>query len=127
MQTKYAIITFNKNHYLITEKKHCELRSKNNTDFFLPYEDDDRNGIRVNTIAEIMDLSRYYNNYPDKRPQRTDQFKNMEGLGMEVIVKTSHQEAIKGMIRGLEGYINSPRYQKNEQPLKLLKLMESKI
>lgn len=119
----HAIITYAKTHYLLTAEQEKALRDvKSNSKFTI-----EGSTIMGSNIAEVMTISKYYETYPDKRPQRVDRFKELPGLGISGTIKLAKGDALKGMIRGIKNYIDSDRYQGGKEPLELLEMMENKL
>ena len=119
----HAIITYSKTHYLLNAEQEKALRDvKQNTKFTI-----EGNSIMGSNIAEVMTISKYYETYPDKRPQRVDQFKTLPGLGISGTINLAKGDALRGMIIGIKNYINSDRYQGGKEPLELLNQMEAKL
>lgn len=78
---KYFIITFSKAHHEITEEQKKNILQSEASSF-------DVNGsiVMMNSISEIMDEVKYYNTFPDKRPETTpDNFSKYED-----VVKNQH-------------------------------------
>ena len=123
MNQTHAIITYSKTHYLITDEQNNDLMEKTLDDILLV----DGNAIKVRNIAEVMTISKYYESYPDKRPQRIDEFKNLDGMGFGGVIANSRETALKGIIKGLKRYIESDKYQGTEAPKELLKVAEQRL
>lgn len=123
MNHTHAIITYAKTHYLLTAEQEQKLRDVKSTSKFVI----DGSMIMGSNIAEVMTIQKYYETYPDKRPQITDRFKGLPDLGFGGVIKLAKGDALKGMIKGLKNYINSDRYQGGKEPLELLKQMEDKL
>jgi len=62
----YFIITFSKVHHKITEAQREKLLASDTNQIELP----DKSIVKVNSIAEILPENKYFEAYPDKRPER---------------------------------------------------------
>lgn len=121
---KYAIITYSGVHYLITAEQELALRDKHLDEEL----EIDGSILKVKNISDILTIEKYHETYPQRTPGRElPEFNKLPGMGMEGIIKNSHETAIKGMVAGLKKYISSDRYQGTEAPLELLKQMEKKL
>ena len=132
----YVIITYAGTHYLITDEQELKLRDvKSHSQFKI-----DGSMIMGSNIAEVMTISKYYETYPDKRPQITDRYKELPGMGMAGFIKRAPGEHLRGIISGLKNYINSIKqnpiknkwgdkawYQGTEAPKELLKMAEQSL
>lgn len=79
---KYYVITYSKVHYPITEEQNNVLKTlKLGSEIEL-----DGCSVKVNNIAEILTEEKYYEAYPDKRPETTpDNFSKYED-----VIKNKH-------------------------------------
>lgn len=87
----------------------------------------DGNYINLSSIARIIGLEEYYREHPNMRPapKPSDTFLH---LTMGQIRKGNvRREALASMIRGLENYIASSRYQGTNKPLELLSVFKSRL
>ena len=86
--------------------------------------------INLKSIKIMQNLEEYYDQYPKERPQVYDDFKQKiqedQGIIGTINRYKDNKRALKGMIKGLEGYINSDRYQGTNNPKELLSLMKLK-
>ena len=122
---KYAIITFNKNHILISEEENERLKNVRLDTFF---KSDDGNRIKGSEIAEVLTMEKYYECYPAKRPPITDQYKKLPGIGMRgVIDNSSHVKVLRSMAGGLRKYLVSKNYQGGDGPKEILNRIDGKI
>ena len=87
--------------------------------------------INLKTIKVMESLEEYYNQYPKERPPVYDDFKQKiaEDQGFAGIINKhkDNKKALKEMIKGLEGYINSKRYKGTNAPKELLALMNNAL
>jgi hypothetical protein len=99
MEKKYAVITFSKAHFLITEEEHERLKHKRLGEFF---EDNDHNKIRTNDIAEILTMPKYYEQFPEKRAPIIPPAIQFPGVGMKTMItnekRISALEAMKQLV-----------------------------
>ncbi len=114
MKTHY-IITYTGSHYGITAQQENKLQTMKSTSKL----DIDGNTVIVSSIAEVMTREQYYKTFPDKRPPSLDIYKDQEGMGMEGIISASRKDALKGLFKGLNSYINSDKYQGTKAPIEL--------
>lgn len=86
--------------------------------------------INLKSIKVMQSLEEYYNQYPDQRPPQYDDFKQRiqedQGILGTINKFKDNKKALKEMIKGLEGYINSDHYQGTEAPKELLSIMNTK-
>lgn len=123
MEKTHAIITYTGVHYLITPEQHEALKQ-------LRLEGDikiDNNTIKARNIADILTIQKYYETYPDKRPPLVDRYKNIQGMGMEGIVKNSHTKMLEQIAKGLRKHIGSKNYQGSDAPLTLLRMATTRM
>jgi len=93
---KYFIITFSKGHHEITEEQKLSILRSEASSF-------DVNGsiIMMNSISEIMDEVKYYETFPNKRPETTpDTFSKYENVIKNRTVSTRAKELMA------QGFIN---------------------
>lgn len=60
----YAVVTYTGVHYLITENQESQLRNLGLNDEI----DIDGNIVKMKNIADILTIQKYYETYPDKKP-----------------------------------------------------------
>ena len=73
---KYFIITYTKSHYEITEEQNKRLKELELNDEL----EIDGCTLKIRNIAEILSESKYFEQYPDKRPEEThNQFEDQYG------------------------------------------------
>jgi hypothetical protein len=120
----HVIITYTGSNYPITAEQELRLRD-------LKLEDQiDINGnlVKARNIAEVMEIGKYYETFPDKRPPIVPPSKQFPGVGMEGIIKREKRTmALKGIIRGLEKHINGKSYLGTDAPKELLKLAKQRL
>ena len=116
----HVIITYTKAHYFITPMQEERLKSLGQDDII----EIDDNKIKGRNIAEVMTTKKYYETFPEKKQNDLPLFISSERQPMS---KERYTHAIKSMIRGINGYINSPRYQGTDKPIKLRTQMEEKL
>ncbi len=76
--------------------------------------------ISIPSIAKLISVSDYYNQYPDERNSYIPLFEVKEK-------KQYNRNALRGMTEGLRKYIASACYQGTNNPKELLALMENKL
>jgi len=90
---KFVIITFTKSHHFITEEQNEKLKHLSLTDKI----EIDGCWVAMSNIAEVLTIEKYYQEYPDERPQEKKPFYG-EGMfrrpspkGKELIIKGYRQ------------------------------------
>lgn len=74
----HVIITMQGNHYFINERLNAQLERMSLDDMLTT---PDGVQIKVSTIVEVLPASRYYEQYPDKKPaQRLPSTKDLPGI-----------------------------------------------
>lgn len=95
----HAIITYSKSHYLINAEQNEKLKQLDGSSLL----DIDGSQIAVRNIAEIMSIKKYYETYPDRKPQiKVNQFEKYES----VIQQPIGRNGLASMIKGLKRFID---------------------
>jgi len=86
------------------------------------------NIIAFSSIAKILTTEEFYNQYPQEREaQIATSYKNFNGLGFRgVIANATVKNALESIIKGMESFIESARYQGSKETKELLEFMKLK-
>lgn len=83
--------------------------------------------INLSSIARIIDTEEYYREHPNMRPA-PEMPKDLPYLSPGEIRRGNvRREGLVSMIRGMENYIASDRYQGTDKPKELLAMFERKL
>ncbi len=115
MEKTYAIITYNGDHYLLSDKQELKLRNSLITDILIF----NNKKIKVNTIDKVLTIDEYYKNY-QKETVKKEFFEIKK-------IKNSRRTAMMGIRRGLANYINSPNYQGTANPSVIVALADDRL
>jgi len=119
----HAVITYTKVHYLITDEQNRKLQNCRLDDEI----ELDGCQVKVKNIADVLTLSKYYEVYPDKRPQYVDKYKQLPGMGYKGIIKRAPGYAVQEMIKGIKKFLSNKKPGECPNAEELLKIMELKI
>ena len=99
---KYYIITMSKAHHEITEEQKNSLMATKATQFEL----NDGSIVRLNTISEVLPEDKYYQTFPDKRPEEVrNQFdENYAEYNSSNQIRKPTKRAKELMLEGLAEY-----------------------
>ena len=75
-------------------------------------------------LGKIITIAEYYKNNPDRIPAPTSKDITIETMTYHPIIG---QRMIKGIVKGLESYIDSPQYQGTDKSIKLLKIYKDRL
>ena len=75
-------------------------------------------------LGKIITIAEYYKNNPDRIPAPTSKDITIETMTYH---PTIGQRMIKGIVKGLESYIDSPQYQGTDKSIKLLKIYKDRL
>jgi len=81
--------------------------------------------IAFHSISRMLDINEYYKIAPEEeRPAP-----KLKELKYETPIRNleNYKEGLKGMIKGLESYIFSTKYQGTQAPVEILKRLEKKL
>jgi hypothetical protein len=81
---------------------------------------------KFSTVAKILTLEEYYCEYPDERPDPTPIIEESRLIAEPKYVH-SRARALASLIKGLEQYIASDKYQGTENPKKILEKAKRKL
>jgi hypothetical protein len=117
----HAIITFSGVHYLITAEQELALRSKgNNEDIII-----NGNTLRVKNISDILTLEKYYETYPDRKPDILPEYKQLPEWTINRYMQ--RKSCLQKMINGFKQYIAEKDGKVSQGCLSQLKHMENKL
>ena len=86
------------------------------------------NYIKLTQIAKLLTTEEFYEQYPDKRSDpRLNYLGDNYYQGDGKKLKYNRINALKGMIKGLQEYIDSRQYKGTDKPLELMKKIKLKL
>lgn len=108
----HVVITMQGSHYFINERLNSQLERMSLDDMLTT---PDGVQIKVSTIVEVLPASRYYEQYPDKKPaQRLPSTKDLPGISWNDMASGNfpgyseerRKRAREGLAKGLQKFID---------------------
>jgi len=123
-EATHVIITYTGTHYIITAVQELKLRElKADQQIRIG-----QNTIKARNIAEVIEIEKYYETHPNKRPPIISPAKQFPGVGIErTITNEKRVKVLEGFKKGLLKHMTSEYYQGLDAPKDLLRLCENKI
>jgi hypothetical protein len=108
----HVLVTYNDSHYFITPRQNEALKGLGKEDRI----ELDGNSIKVSNISEIFTTQKYYETYPNKKPeiQRGDEFAKYGRIDAFKIATS--KSAVEGLIRGLKRFIDEEKSEGRQTP-----------
>ena len=109
----HVIITQIGGHYQITQDQYNALQKKEMDEELIL----EGGNVKLRQIAEVPTIKKYYEMFPNKIPTQTSKYKKLPSAYQQI----SYKEGILGIIKGINKYIQSEKYQGTIKPKEILK------